>query len=277
MTAAPSYGVTEDDTIWLWLKDLTGASRDHWRSADYLTAARHVGQFNGLFPEARLPKFDWPDRRGITGMRFIYNTYFSSTFERLIENIDHSYVIRVSSIIGAAHMSQLMENALLLAEATTTFPRSIAHNDCNTRNVFTTTDNNRNPKTYVIDWVAVGHSPVRVDGGQLIASDIDRRHEDALLVTKIEQGIFEEYVKGLEDSGWNGNRSQVRIAFISSIASRVMGLTLKAQQLTEDDQWSERAPKTSGADIEETLDQTAERLLMLVPLVDEGLALAGKL
>ena len=279
MTAAPSYGVseTEEGTVWLWLKDLTDASRDHWSSADYLTTARHVGQFNGLFPEATAPKFDWLDRRGITDMRYIYNNYFASTFERLIENIDHPYVIRVASIIGTARMSQLMENALLLLQATSTFPRSIAHNDCNTRNLFITTDENQNPKTYAIDWATVGHSPVGVDGGQLIASGIGWRHEDALLVAEIEQIIFEEYLRGVEDSGWHGDRSQVRIAFISSIASRVMGLALVPQQLTQDDRWTERAVITSGVGIEETLDQTAERLALLLPLVDEGLRLARRL
>lgn len=275
MTAAPSYGVgeTEEGTVWLWLKDLTGVSQAHWRSAEYLTAARHIGQFNGLFPEARAPKFDWLDRSGITDMRYIYSMYFASTFERLIENIDHPYVIRVASIIGTKRMSQLMENALLLLQATSTFPRSIAHNDCNTRNLFKAVDENQNPKTYAIDWATVGHSPVGVDAGQLIASDIDWRDEDALLVAEIEQEIFEEYVKGLGDSGWDGNTSQVRIAFISSIASRVMGLALRAQQLTQNDRWAERALTTSGVGIEETLDQTAERLALFLPLVDEGLQL----
>jgi hypothetical protein len=57
MRPATCYRIQELDNgqVWLWLEDLSEASGPPWSDAQYLTAARKVGIFNGYWLQRSLP------------------------------------------------------------------------------------------------------------------------------------------------------------------------------------------------------------------------------
>jgi hypothetical protein len=277
LVSVPCYGVTDrpDGSTWLWLKDLTGAADPPWDRSQFLSVARHVGQFNGAWPESRAPDFDWLDRGGATGRWNVFLAAFADTFDLLLDNLDHPLVGRVAQRVGSGRIARLRDDFQTLTGASAGLPRSVAHNDCHARNLFPDIDRNGHEVTYAIDWAAVGLAPVGVDGGSVTGASLTWGRDEAVFVGGAEKELFEAYMTGLTDSGWEGERSDVRLAYLSTVAFYVIAIALRGPLIGIESERRAWALARAGVPADEALDEAAERLEMFIPLVDEGLELAA--
>lgn len=274
----PTYGITEnkDNTSWLWLKDLSGSPRPPWTPETYATIARGIGQFNGLWPEGVHPRGAWLDEIGVTDRRAVFPAQWRTANEELREQSNLPEFSKITGTHKPDRIFRLIDDLATLIEATKTYPRSVAHNDCHTGNLFFDPDGS-NEIIYAIDWAQVGLTPIGVDAGSFIGTGMsrDRTQYEATLAHM--DRSFDSYLLGLRDSGWDGNESEIKVASISSIATYVFMLALMAGWAITHDSMENITYRRMNTDRADALDQIAERFETFIPIIDEGLELAKQL
>lgn len=161
LVPVPVYGITDrpDGTVWIWMKDLSDTEQPPWSAKSYLAAARHIGMFNWVWPESAMPDGDWINTDGSTDRRLAAEPVYSSSFGSVSGMKDHKNVVRAGSRIGVERMLSLLDDVNALIEATTSLPRSVAHNDMHARNLFPRDEE----VTYAIDWASVGLTSIAVE------------------------------------------------------------------------------------------------------------------
>lgn len=264
----------EDGNFWLWMKDLSGAPQPPWDAEQHIESARHIGQFNGLWSEDHRPEGDWIAADMSTDGRYGLTEMFIPDFELLESNKNHPLVNRASEEIGLERTLALLDDTNLLIEATRTLPRSVAHNDCHARNLFPFEERGKRI-TYGVDWASIGMAPVGVDGGSLAGGGFTWGQDEAKTALGCQEEMFESYVEGLRDYGWNGNESEVRLAYLSQVATYVLRLPFwLAVTIAPEHPFKEFMTRRTGTQGEEAAEQIAHRLKMSIHLVDEALELA---
>ena len=277
MKAAPCYSVHErpDGTVWLWLKNLRQSWSEVWSRADYLSAARDIGLFNATLPEGKAPDAAWLDRIGHTDRRRgPLNP--QNWANPLAAALDEPLVRRAADGIGTARAARFLDDIAALIEATSGFPRTVAHNDCHTRNLFCSTDDAKEPVTFAIDWASVGLSPMGVDGGTFLGSGFTWGQDEARMIGEIEPEIFDAYYGGAVEAGWQQPRQQVRLSFLSGIATYTLQSLMVVHQVAIGGPIAGSVGLRSGLDTDSLADGISERLTWMVPLIDEALELAAQ-
>ena len=266
-----TYGITDrpDGTSWIWMKDMSGAIQPPWRAESFLKSARHIGMFNGNLPASARPEGNWVATDGSTDRRATGAEFYEAGIASLQTSSDHYGVVKATSTVGFDRVLSLYDDLKKMIEATCSFPKSVAHNDVHTRNLFPLDDE----RTIAIDWASIGLSPTGVDGGGLAGSSVTWSQSEADLIAEIEPKIFGEYLSGLRDSGWDGDESEIRLVYLSTFTSYVLLLSMLLNQAVTDGPLVARNRRRLGVFGDEVYDQIASRFSRFIPLVDEGLAL----
>jgi hypothetical protein len=275
MKLAPCYRIDDrpDGTVWLWLADLS----EHWPESSYLTAASHIGRFNATYPESEAPYEPWLVRDGASDRRKapLNPTSWAYPIEQALTE---KLVQRAVKSIGTERASQLRNNAFDLFEATKTFPRSIAHNDCHTRNLFSIHGTSNTSQTIAIDWASIGLSPTGVDAGSLIGSGFTWGHDEAASINEFESNTFDAYYESLVQSEWKQPRWQVRLTYLSTVTTYTIQFLMLVNQIAIN---PESVPavamrgRIGHTDPLEIADDENERLTWMIPLIDEALQIAA--
>jgi hypothetical protein len=268
----PVYGITDrtDGTSWIWMKDLSDSVQPPWSTGSFLSAARHIGMFNGHWPESNKPDGTWVSTDGSTDRRTTAPELYRAANTSLASLSDHPDVIRATEGTGLNRVLKIYDDLLTMIEATNKFPRSVAHNDIHARNVFPVDDGT----TIAIDWASVGLSPTGVDGGGLAGASITWGQDEADLIEQIEPQIFDEYVSGLRESGWDGDVESVRLVYLSTFTSYVALLVGILMQVVTDAPRAEQNLRRLNTTRDHAFGQIARRFTQFVPFINEGLALA---
>ena len=277
LKAVPLFGITEQPNgrNWLWLRDLSDGIAPPWNKPQFQITARHIGQFNGLWPQSNRPEGNGISTDGTTDKRTAMNDLWTSAFALLREKSDHEFIARFASQVSLDRILSFFDDLQLLNGATRDLPKSVAHNDCHARNLFPWQDSKGRDITYAIDWASVGLVAIGVDGGALVGGSMTWATPEAETVVEAEQAIFDECLSGLIDSGWSGERTHVRLAYISAIAASANLMVYMSSSLVSGTSRARRAAARIGVTVDEAVDQVASRMAMFAPLVDEGLSLAA--
>jgi hypothetical protein len=99
-----------------------------------------------------------------------------------------------------------------LLEMTPTLPHGIAFGDSHARNLFPL-----GQETVAVDWAGLAQDPVGSDLSVLVGSGFTWGIDEAVMVAEHEPSIFESYVEGLKESGWRGERDDIRRAFFTHV------------------------------------------------------------
>lgn len=272
--AAPCHGITRLGSVTLlWLADLSDSLPHPWGQEEFLVAARQVGIFNGSWPEHRAPDGDWLDteyvtNRPMSGLRSGWNAPLKDAGASPV-------VAELAAVSGVTGIENMYYEMAEITESVTAIPRTVCHNDFHSRNAFFRYEAT-GPVTYAIDWASVGLGPVGIDGGTLAGGGLGRREEEALLAGEIEKKLFDEYVRGLDDAGFQCNADQTRLGYLCNIAPYLMNYILAAVKKNEGPMWDRMASRF-GVNDEEMLEHLASRLRTFKPLFDEAVALARQL
>lgn len=272
LRSIPIYGITDrpDDTVWVWMQDLTDAEQPPWKVDSFLLAARHIGMFNGSFPESNGSPMDWVATDGSTDRRPAIIRHQGAAFEALPQHTNHPGFVRAASHIGVDRMLALRGDSITLLEATSSLARTVAHNDLHTRNLFPWDEDS----TIAIDWASTGFTQTGVDGGSLAGGGITWAQAESDVISQIEPQIFSEYLAGLRSAGYNDDESSIRLVYLSTFTNYVALLPHIMNTFITEEPNLNQVRRRMSVTGEEVYDQIAERLATFIPLVDEGLALA---
>jgi len=136
-----------------------------------------------------------------------------------------------------------------------TLPQTYAHGDASPQNLLLPVSE---PDTVVvIDWGFGTLLPVGFDLGQLVAGLAQAGETDPDELAAIDPVIFEGYVEGLADEGYDAAASVVRAGFLGSLAVRSALCTLPLELLPG-----------STAPTAETVDKFVHGLRLARVLID---------
>lgn len=213
--AARCYTIQEKgDLQLLWLEDLSVAPQPPWNTHHYIETARHLGLFNGHWPEQALPEWDWLSRGGL--FRKYRAAHHEAAFARLPVIQDHD-LIRLGAPNGIHDLMQLWQDGHQLLEKATAAPKGICHLDCHARNLFPARDAKSEPCTVAIDWASVGIDSLGTDICTLLSSALrwlDLTPEEA---RSLRHPVFEAYMSGLREAGWSGDEAHVKFVFLACL------------------------------------------------------------
>ncbi|UCH02654.1 MAG: phosphotransferase [Candidatus Bathyarchaeota archaeon] len=222
LSAPRLFGVTEsaDGTCWIWLEDVNNDVADPWPLAHYRVVARHIGQLNGTFlTQETLPDHSWLSRDWIRH----YVEQSAPCIDLLHQSQDHPLVRRWLPEELMKRVFHLWDDRDLFLNALDRLPQTICHFDVHRRNLFARRVTVQQFETLLIDWAFVGHGPVGADLNPLMNASVAFFDVDVADAQRFEDLIFEGYLTGLHDVGWDGNRQDVRLGYAASCVRYALG------------------------------------------------------
>ncbi|HEX2914127.1 MAG TPA: phosphotransferase [Chloroflexia bacterium] len=167
---------------------------------------------------------------------------------------------------------RLWDNHRKLVEALERLPRSLCHLDVWNPNIFEVVGIDGQPKTLLLDWEYTGYGAIGEELVQLIWCNLLYFELELEQMQQVEQVIFEGYLEGLRQAGWQGDPRLVRLGYAASAVLRwgvsVPGLALAlnpVQHAREEQRW--------GRPIESIVRRRAAAAYRLLDLADEAFAL----
>jgi len=156
---------SNDQLIVLWLEDLSDAPQPPWQLQNSITAANHLGQFNG---ELAIRPIELPFEMLEDGFQLRWGSQdYGAIAEQMLE-------ARYSSVTQQAYSQAPVDAGIKLAklvrpvlERARSLPHSIAFGDSHSRNMFPL-----GSQAVGMDWMAVSSETTGVDIGVLIGSNL---------------------------------------------------------------------------------------------------------
>jgi hypothetical protein len=253
-----------DGTIWLWLEDVHDRYGVQWPLAQYATAARCLGRFNGAYLAGQdWPPYAWLNRTG-SEPRGVIEHYL--WIEKLVYDPatwDHPLLRATFAPSLVARLPQFWSNRHALLEALERMPRTLCHQDAWRGNMMAA-DN----ELVVIDWSYAGRSVIGTDLGDLAVAGYGLI-ETEISLAAIDEAVFESYLDGLREAGFPAERSQVRFAY-TTYAALKYGCLLIWLHAVPNEQRHEFWERISGQRMDRYLRQQAIMLEHLLRLLDEA-------
>lgn len=278
LVAPRCYAVTEDaHGEWrIWLEDIEESPKQ-WTLARYGSAARHLGHFSGAYLTGRPlpPERPW-SYRGRSHDWIAWARTLVEPFRRYAETVQAQRglsaqsVERIEGLLAKAHRLQAQLDRL---------PLCLCHHDAHRRNLLARDQSATATQTVAIDWSAFGVGGVGVEIGVLTAvalSWLDVAGEQA---RELDQIVFNSYLAGLHDMGWQGDAHQARFGYTASAAlvSGVAGTIISGALMWSDENRARNLESIIGHSRDALLDQQAMVEPFLLDLGDEALQLMDSL
>jgi hypothetical protein len=249
------------DSCWLWLEDL-GDGGGRWDVARYAEAARHLGRFNGAFPEGAFDASwltrDWLRTWLLAGL--------ASRAHLILDNDaiwDHP-IVRAGFVANARErLRRHWERRAATLDRLRDRPHTLCHLDAFRKNLF-----DRNGETVAIDWSYLGLAPIGTEVGHLVIGSVafaDRRQD----IRELAAAGLDAYLTGLREAGWNGDDDVVRRGFALSAVRWTFMLGWLTAVL--DPQRRAATEKWAGQPLEETVAQAGGRTTYLLDLIEGAL------
>lgn len=267
------FGVMErpNAIVWLWLEDVADEIGREWPAERYMLAARHLGQFNGAYRPGRgTMSHSWLSR---SPLRDIVRE-MSPAVERVHELLDNPFVAQAIPPASAAALVALLRDSTAWLAALDRMPQVLCHWDAHRANLFSRTANDGTVETVAIDWAGIGWGPVGSELPRLLSTTVNFFGLDVNTLPPLDAALFEHYLEGLREAGWDGDRRIVRFGYTASSAIRLVDRTAKALRLAADDRARgafERAASLPFRSLAEKFGQTLPHYLSHV---DEARRLA---
>jgi hypothetical protein len=226
LRAPRCLGITEhpDGTCWLWLEDVQEAATDaKWTLADYSTAARCLGQFNGAYLTGHpIPQRPWLSWNWIRGWLKHYEAGCRNTLE-LVGNADfwnHPLLRSAFPRPVSDDIHKLWSNHEGLLTALTQLPQTFCHMDAYRPNLFLRHNAQGSDKLLAIDWVFAGPGGLGEEIANLLAASLIWFEYDVQDAKNLDQAIFNNYVEGLREADWNGDVRLARLGYAAACSLR---------------------------------------------------------
>jgi hypothetical protein len=268
MTTPRCYAVVDaGDCVHLWLENVQeeGAA---WPLPRYGLAGRHLGRFNGQYLAGRaVPAYPWLNR-GFLRARADRNAPFWAKLDEL----------RTHPLFGvmfpgdAADRSRaLFADRHALLDALDRLPQTLVHQDADRRNLLGRDGAAGLSETVAIDWAFTGLAAVGTDAAALAVSSVlwakGVGPED---LPALDVHVFEGYLAGLRDAGWDGDAGLARLGYAATVALRYGPLLGINTQIEADEQQKAALTQTLGHPFEEAMARYGRMLPHVLDRADEA-------
>ncbi len=278
LVAPRCYGVTEQPGgEWrIWLEDIAENPKS-WTIERYGSAARHLGQFNGSYLTGRPlpPEQPWTYR----GRSYEWIDFAATSVEPFRRYTATPLGRRGISEQSVARIEGLLANAQPLQAMLSRLPRSLCHHDAFRRNLMARDQGDSKFQTVAIDWSMLGYGAVGADIGILTASSLTWMEIAGEQARELDRVIFDAYLAGLRDAGWQGDPRLVRFGYTATaaLAIGVARTVIFAALVWANEESARDLENIIGYSRDAVHDQQAIVQPFLLDLGDEALQLMGEL
>lgn len=211
--AAPRHlDITEfrDGTSWLWLEDIRD-SLEQWTLEDYGRVACDIGHFNGAYLTGTpLPQQPWLSSNWIRS----YISLSSSAMEPLHNSLDNPLIRRWFPGNMSDAFFRLWNQRDVYLDAMDQLPQTLCHLDLFRRNMFLMNNVSSRKQTVAIDWAFVGIGCIGADISPLVIASLAFFEVGLDKVHELDQIVFDGYLEGLRQAGWQGDPRQARLGYL---------------------------------------------------------------
>jgi hypothetical protein len=202
--------VGEADAVLLleWVEAEPGEA---WPVASYGPAAEALGRAQAPFLLGRAaPPFSWLSEHFLRE----YSSEKPVAWELLDDDDAWAHPVVRESFPGGLREGVLFVHAHRerLYQISESLPRTLCHLDFWPKNLFRRADG----EIVVIDWSFAGDGAVGEDAGNLVPDSVLDHFVAADQMPRLEQAVFEGYLRGLRASGWDDDPRLVRLGMWSS-------------------------------------------------------------
>ena len=183
----------------------------------------------------------------------------------------HPLVRRVFSPTAATRLLALWQQRSGLLAAYARVPQTVCHLDAFSRNLFGGVSDDGHAGTIAIDWALLGHGALGEELGALVINSAGFGDVDLDTLGAFDQTVFQSYLDGLHDVGWQGAWQTVRLGYSTSVALR-WGLETTVQwlRLALDETTHGWAEQVIGRPIADALEQCGALVPHILAVADEA-------
>jgi hypothetical protein len=269
--AAPrSFGTVEhpDGTCWIWLEDVADEVGPRWPLEHYGVVARHLGQFNGAYLAGR-PLPDWPWLS--SGWLRQYVAHSAPAMAPLRDSLEHPLVCRWIPGDASDRFFRLWAERDCYLDALDRLPQTLCHLDVFRRNLFARRTAGGDDQTVAVDWAYAGQGAIGEDLVPLVLASVYFFEVELDEAQPLEEIVFEGYLEGLRDAGWQGDPRLVRLGYTAAASLRYTFAEIgRFLTMILDGRLHASAQQAMGRSIEEALDHRAQVACCFDCLADEA-------
>jgi hypothetical protein len=223
--AVRTFGVLEypDEAGWIWMEDLTQAVSQPWSLEQYGRVARHLGQFNGLYLTTRpIPSDPWLSTEWL---RKIFQVVQTRTLE--IQNMLKAPTLQdILPSDAETQFLRLWSERERFLSALDNLPQTFCHQDAVARNLFARYGSDGEYDTIAIDWAYAGRAAVGMEIVAPLVIALIWMEVNIVEASNLAGLMYDNYLLGLQDSGWTGNEQQVRLGFAAGTVCKYMEMLM---------------------------------------------------
>jgi hypothetical protein len=200
---------------WFWLEDLFSYSA-RWTIDDSYQAAYRLDLFNGTFIDHPvLPRTAWLWRDNVRS----YMECAEPKFRILFADRTTPLIRRAFPAASVDSLMAMWQSKEVHLQTLDRLPQTLIHGDAIPSNLFLTKNEIGHPEIAAIDWNAVGVGPIGLDAAQLFSASLSLVDWTIGVgqLTDVAQGIYTNYLAGVQASAWQGELSVVRLGYTASM------------------------------------------------------------
>jgi phosphotransferase family enzyme len=273
VTAPRCYAIQElpDEMCCVWLELIQEGDR-HWTTEQHYRAAHHLGQLNGAYlTDHPLPEAVWMTRGRISLSRL---APLQPDEENLLQ-FSETDLGRWLSKRSIERMMRLWEQRKRLFAALDRLPSCFCHHDAFRRNLMLRSAASGADELVAIDWSFVGWGKVGQEIAMTTTGALEFLEVLAANERELDQAIFDGYMAGLREAGWQGDLRLARFGYTATAAltfglANAVWLTRQEVQTPEDIALTEAV---YGHPMDVIIEHRSVMHPFLLDIGDEALAL----
>lgn len=111
----------------------------------------------------------------------------------------------------------------------------LCHWDAHLANLLSRTGASGQVETVAIDWAGIGWGLAGADLSHLLSQAVNFFGLDPSALPDLDEALFEHYLAGLREAGWEGDSRLVHFAYVAASAMRLIVRMATAIQVAVDD------------------------------------------
>jgi hypothetical protein len=206
----------DHESTTLWLEDVEDVRDHRWSIADYATAARALGSFNGAYlvpgtiPAASWLARDWIENHNEPGkigqaLAEVEALAANPVVRQLFPRVEEACGLLADQPRWSAQLARL--------------PPTLCHHDASQANLFLRRRGG-GLETVAIDWEGIGYGVPGADLATFVVGTMRRGDFPAERAAELDQVAFDAYIEGLRQSGSSGDLSCVRSGYAAAVSLR---------------------------------------------------------
>jgi hypothetical protein len=260
-----------ENVFQIWMEDLGDLGEQQWLLEDYELVARLFGEWNGSYLVANT-KPDYPWFCQSTSKDWMEQT--EPEIELLRRSLGHPAVRQRYPGDQPQTVLRLWDERSIYLNALEHLPQTICHNDAMRRNLLIKHSSDGRVQVVALDWEYLGWGAVGEEVAGMIGSLFFYEFTWARHM-EFTEAVYNAYIEGLKQAGWNGDPRLVRLGFTAAFAMRYSFPYGLSQQFTEEGQAkmddmlnqgpeAEKASAKVEADINHFIHRHAEEARSLI-------------